>query len=116
MLSGTNALIVRVRNSDELFSEACRIATDDGGFKMIWIGLVDPTRQRMIPVASVGVREEFITAIRETFTLQTDTAQGQTMTTRAVREARPCLANNLAVSVDVLGRRHASIRFPRGLE
>jgi PAS domain-containing protein len=41
MLSGINTLIVRVRNRTELFDEACRIATDEGGFRMIWIGLVD---------------------------------------------------------------------------
>jgi diguanylate cyclase (GGDEF)-like protein/PAS domain S-box-containing protein len=102
MLSGISALIVRVRDRDELFSEACRIATDEGGFKMIWIGLVDPTRQRMVPVASVGVREEFIAEIRDHFTLQEGTAHGHTMTARAVREAKPYVANNLETNTDVL--------------
>jgi len=37
MLSGINTLIVRVRNREELFREACRIATEEGGFRMIWI-------------------------------------------------------------------------------
>jgi diguanylate cyclase (GGDEF)-like protein/PAS domain S-box-containing protein len=105
MLSGINALIVRVRNRDELFSEACRIATDEGGFKMIWIGLVDPTRQKMVPMASVGVREEFLAEIRDKFTLQEGTARSQTMTARAVREAIPCVANNLETNADVLYRK-----------
>ena len=34
MLSGINALIVRARDRDELFREACRIAVDAGGFRM----------------------------------------------------------------------------------
>jgi diguanylate cyclase (GGDEF)-like protein/PAS domain S-box-containing protein len=107
MLSGINALIVRVRDRDELFSEACRIATDEGGFKMIWIGLVDPTRQRMVPMASVGVREEFIAEIRDNFTLQEGSDQSHTMTARAVREAKPYVANNLETSTDVLfGKEH----------
>jgi diguanylate cyclase (GGDEF)-like protein/PAS domain S-box-containing protein len=105
MLSGINALIVRVRDRDELFSEACRIATDEGGFKMIWIGLVDPTRQKMLPVASVGVRKEFLAAIRDKFTLPEGSVLGNTMTARAVREARPCVANDLETSADVLFRR-----------
>jgi diguanylate cyclase (GGDEF)-like protein/PAS domain S-box-containing protein len=105
MLSGINALIVRARDRDELFREACRIATEEGGFKMIWIGLVDQARRKMIPVASVGVREEFMAEIRDTFTLQEGTAQGQTMTARAVREAKPRVANNLETSTDVLFRK-----------
>src|ERR1700728_4327406 len=102
MLSGINALIVRVRDRDELFSEACRIATDEGGFKMIWIGLVDPTRQKMVPMASVGVPKGFLEEIRNKFTLQEGTTFGNTMTARAVREAKPCVANNLEASADVV--------------
>jgi diguanylate cyclase (GGDEF)-like protein/PAS domain S-box-containing protein len=104
MLSGINALIVRVRDRDELFSEACRIATDEGGFKMIWIGLVDPTRQTMIPAASVGASEEFLAEIRDKFTLLQGSALGNTLTARAVREAKPCVVNNLETSADVLYR------------
>jgi diguanylate cyclase (GGDEF)-like protein/PAS domain S-box-containing protein len=105
MLSGINALIVRVRDRDELFSEACRIATDEGGFKMIWIGLVDPTRQKMVPVASVGVPKDFLAEIRDKFSLREGAPQGQTMTARAVREAAPCVANNLETSTDVFFRK-----------
>jgi diguanylate cyclase (GGDEF)-like protein/PAS domain S-box-containing protein len=105
MLSGINALIVRVRDRDELFSEACRIATDEGGFKMMWIGLVDPARQKIVPMASVGVRKEFMEEIRDNFTLQEGTVGGPTMTARAVREAKPCVANNLEIGADVLFRK-----------
>ena len=102
MLSGINTLIVRVRDRNELFREACRIATDEGGFKMIWIGLVDQARQKIVPMASVGVREDFITEIRDRFTLQEGSARGDTMTARAVRGAKPFVANNLETDSDVL--------------
>jgi diguanylate cyclase (GGDEF)-like protein/PAS domain S-box-containing protein len=101
MLSGINALIVRVRDRDELFSEACRIATDAGGFKMIWIGMVDRATQKMVPVASVGVREDFMAEVRDNFTLPEGSPHGCTMTARAVREARPIVANNLEFNTDV---------------
>ena len=89
MLSGINTLIVRVRDRNELFSEACRIATDEGGFRMIWIGLIDHTLQKIVPVASVGVRDDFMAEIRDGLTLQEDSTHGKTMTARAVREAKP---------------------------
>jgi diguanylate cyclase (GGDEF)-like protein/PAS domain S-box-containing protein len=101
MLSGINALIVRVRDRNELCSEACRIATDEGGFKMIWIGLIDQARQKIVPVASVGVREDFLAQVRDNFTLQEGLPLSNTMTARAIREARPIVANNLESSTGV---------------
>jgi diguanylate cyclase (GGDEF)-like protein/PAS domain S-box-containing protein len=95
MLSGINTLIVRVRDRDELFNEACRIATAEGGFKMIWIGLVDRKLQKVVPVASVGVRDDFMIEIRERFTLLEGTEFSNTMTARAVRGAKPVVSNNL---------------------
>jgi diguanylate cyclase (GGDEF)-like protein/PAS domain S-box-containing protein len=102
MLSGINTLIVRVRDRDELFSEACRIATDEGGFRMMWIGVVDQKLEKIVPVASVGVRDDFMAAIRDDFTLQEGSFLGNTMTARAVREARPMVANNLEADADVM--------------
>ena len=101
MLSGINTLIVRARDRDELFGEACRIATDEGGFRMIWIGLLDQATQKMVPAASVGVRDDFMTEIRDRFTLQEGSPHGNTLAVRAVREARPVVANNLETYTNV---------------
>jgi diguanylate cyclase (GGDEF)-like protein/PAS domain S-box-containing protein len=101
MLSAINALIVRVRDRNELCSEACRIATDAGGFKMIWIGLIDQATQKIVPVASVGVREDFMAQVRDNFTLQEGLPLSNTMTARAIREARPVVANNLEFNTGV---------------
>ena len=49
VLSGINTLIVRVRDRDELFREACRIAVEEGGFRMAWIGIVDRERDEDCP-------------------------------------------------------------------
>jgi diguanylate cyclase (GGDEF)-like protein/PAS domain S-box-containing protein len=102
MLSGINTLIVRARDRDELFGEACRIAIDDGGFRMIWIGLVDQATQKIVPVASVGVREDFLAEVRAGFALQEGSSPANSLTVRAVREARPAVANNLETDTAVL--------------
>jgi len=39
VLSGINTLIVRVRDRDELFREACRVAVEQGGFRLARIGM-----------------------------------------------------------------------------
>lgn len=38
--SGINQLIVREKDPERMLSEACRIAVEDGGFRMAWIGLL----------------------------------------------------------------------------
>jgi diguanylate cyclase (GGDEF)-like protein len=52
--SGINAAIVRIRNKHELFKEACRIATESGGFSMAWLGIVEREAARVKPVAWAG--------------------------------------------------------------
>ena len=59
VLSGINATMVRVSERETLFSEACRIAVEHGGFSMAWIGVVDRNQKRVEPCAwdGEGVRE-----------------------------------------------------------
>jgi diguanylate cyclase (GGDEF)-like protein/PAS domain S-box-containing protein len=102
MLSGINTLIVRVRNREELFREACRIATEEGGFRMIWIGIVDRARMKVVPVASLGVSQEFLTFIAERFSVEKNHPLGNTMTARAIRTGKPVHANDLETNNDVL--------------
>jgi diguanylate cyclase (GGDEF)-like protein/PAS domain S-box-containing protein len=58
VLSGINALIVRIRNRQELFDEACRIAVEHGGFRVGWIALLDPASGTVTPVAHAGLPTE----------------------------------------------------------
>src|SRR5207253_3217653 len=59
VLSGINALIVRVRDRDELFREACRIAVEAGKFKLAWLGVVDREAMRVKPVAWHGGEQDY---------------------------------------------------------
>ncbi|MEO8005900.1 MAG: EAL domain-containing protein, partial [Betaproteobacteria bacterium] len=59
VLSGINSAIVRIRNRDELFHEACRIAAMHGAFRIAWIGLRDAEGTTQ-PVAWAGEGSEFI--------------------------------------------------------
>jgi diguanylate cyclase (GGDEF)-like protein/PAS domain S-box-containing protein len=59
VLSGINTLIVRVRDRQELFNEACSIAIRHGGFRMAWLGLVDPAGLRVEAVAWAGDVRDF---------------------------------------------------------
>lgn len=60
VLSNINQAIVRLRDMDALFHEACRIAVEDGGFRMAWIGLLDPLRAALKTVAQFGVAQDYL--------------------------------------------------------
>jgi diguanylate cyclase (GGDEF)-like protein len=55
VLSGINALIVRIRDRDELFQETCRIAVEHGGFTVGWISVLDPGTGKLCQVARAGL-------------------------------------------------------------
>ncbi len=59
VLSNINQAIVRVRDMETLFIDACRIAVKDGGFLMAWIGLLDPETKQVIPAAQAGVADGY---------------------------------------------------------
>ncbi len=60
VLSGINALIVRVRDRDELFRDACRIAVEAGQFSLAWIGVVDRGAKQLRPIAWHGAGDDYI--------------------------------------------------------
>lgn len=50
VMSDINALVLRAKERDELFRDACRVAIETGRFKMAWIGLLhaDPLRVEIV--------------------------------------------------------------------
>jgi PAS domain S-box-containing protein/diguanylate cyclase (GGDEF)-like protein len=54
MLSGINTLIVRVRDRQALYREACNIAVEAGGFRLAWVGMVNRDTRNIEPVAWAG--------------------------------------------------------------
>lgn len=53
-LSEINQAVVRVRDGDTLFKEACRIAVEHGEFGMAWIGMIDAGTGMVRVVAHAG--------------------------------------------------------------
>ena len=60
VLSNINKTIIRVRDKQLLFEEACRIAVENGGFKMAWMGMVNPATNKIDVVTSFGNTGEFV--------------------------------------------------------
>jgi PAS domain S-box-containing protein len=60
VLSDVNEAIVRIRDPQDLFAESCRIAVDTGGFKMAWVGVLNPEKNLVRPVAHAGVAGSYL--------------------------------------------------------
>lgn len=104
MLSGINTLIVRVRHRDELFTEACRIAVEQGGFRMSLICIKESDTQAVVPVASAGVDEDLLNAMN--VLLSSDSAS-ETIVARALREKQAIVSNDSTTDRRVLlSKRH----------
>lgn len=95
--SGINALIVRTRDRDELFREACRIAVEKGGFTVGWISLLDRDNGKLLPVARAGL----VSIPDENGSPDWLTPAGTAVV--ALREKRPAFDNAIDSSPDAAG-------------
>jgi diguanylate cyclase (GGDEF)-like protein/PAS domain S-box-containing protein len=93
VLSGINTLIVRSRDRDRLFDEACRVAVDVGGFRMALVGVVDSGTNKISLAASAGADAELLIGIHTA--LASDENSAGTMVARAIATKKPVLSNDL---------------------
>jgi diguanylate cyclase (GGDEF)-like protein/PAS domain S-box-containing protein len=110
MLSGINSLIVRAHDRDDLFREACQIAVDQGQFRMAWIGVVDPSAGKLLVIASAGVDETWLTAIKDRFShsMGEDPLLVDTMAARAMWEKNAVVVNDLRAKLQMpFGKEYA---------
>jgi diguanylate cyclase (GGDEF)-like protein/PAS domain S-box-containing protein len=92
MLSGINTLIVRVHNRDELLKEACRIAVEDGGFRLSWMAVVNESSTKIVPMGLAGTDQDLLAAVKDI--LSAANGVPTPMTAQAIREKRAVVSND----------------------
>src|SRR5882762_4444771 len=93
VLSGINALIVRVRDRGELFKEACRIAVQAGQFPVAFVAVADPRNQLVKAVAWAGDECGFAQLTRPTAGAK---GQGQAgLSAQAIEKRIPVICNDI---------------------
>jgi len=93
VLSGINALIVRVRDRDELFQGVCRVAIEAGQFPMAWVGVADRETKRVKPAAWGGEAEKFLASAP--LSMSESRAVGRGMSGSAIEEKKAMIANDI---------------------
>ncbi len=92
ILSKVNETIVRIHDSEELFERVCRIAVEDGLFKMAWIGLVDHDSQIVKPIASYGDTACYLNDLK---VYAADVPEGKGPTGMAVFEGKHSISSDI---------------------
>ncbi|MBI3917768.1 MAG: GAF domain-containing protein, partial [Betaproteobacteria bacterium] len=103
VMSAINSLIVRVRDRQDLFNGACRIAVEHGNFGLAWIGLFDPASLDVIPVAWAGLGSDELK--RGKSTARSDVPLGQGLVGQAIRGRRLAFDNDISIKTGVGGKR-----------
>jgi diguanylate cyclase (GGDEF)-like protein/PAS domain S-box-containing protein len=99
MLSSINALIVRVNEHAQLYNEACRIAVENGGFRMAMVCMSDVVTQRIRLVASAGKSDALLGKINAVLC---SPSADSTMLVRVVREHRTVVCNDTSTDPAVI--------------
>jgi diguanylate cyclase (GGDEF)-like protein/PAS domain S-box-containing protein len=108
VLSGINMTIVRTENRQELFNEACRIAVEEGRFRLAWIGLLDANGLDVTPVAGAGVDEGYLDNIQ--LTARDDAPDRCEMVARALREKTAVVCNDIDTDPQMARWREEALR------
>jgi PAS domain S-box-containing protein len=85
LLSKVDEAIVRAADQETLFKRVCRIAVDEGLFRMAWVGLKDPDGQSLRAVAQYGFAEGYLDGLEIPLA---DVPESRGPTGVAVREGR----------------------------
>ena len=92
VLSKIHEAAVHLQKPKQLFQRACRIAVEDGLFRMSWVGLVQPDTLLVKPVAFWGIEAGYLDEIRISIA---DISEGQGPVGMAIRKGRHCICKNI---------------------
>ncbi|KUM02131.1 EAL domain-containing protein [Chromobacterium subtsugae] len=93
VLSRVNALIVHCRQRKELFDGVCRIAVEDGAYRMAWVGVIDPQSGDGEVAAFCGEDSSYRAQIR--LSARADSPFADRPACRAAREREMVVCNDV---------------------
>jgi CHASE3 domain sensor protein len=110
VLTRTSQSIVHIRERDALFRAICRIAVEDGLFRMAWVGTINPQTGAVEPAAFAGFEDGYLGRIHVT---NADAPEGRGPTGQALRERRHFTCADIATDPRLLPwREDALARLP----
>lgn len=106
-LSKMNQAIVKAEDEPKLFGDACRIAVTAGKFRMAWIGRIDESGERVVPVCHAGEEGDYLSKIRVVLT--EGTPEGMGPGGRALRDGCYYVCNDIETAPEMAPWREAAL-------
>jgi signal transduction histidine kinase len=93
-LDGVTRLVDETTGEAELLRDTCRLAVEDAGYRLAWVGYADADAERHVrPVAHFGWDDGYLDTIDVRWD---DGPHGRGPTGTAIRTNKPCVAQNIA--------------------
>jgi PAS domain S-box-containing protein len=105
-LSHINHTIVKIHDRDALLKEICRVAIEQGGYRMAWVGWLDETSQVVEPVVFAGEERGYLERVRIT---GRDENAGRGPTGTAIREGKCVISQDIATDPRMLPWRERAL-------
>ncbi len=107
VLSRCNAVSFRAESEEQLFHDVCATSVESGGFRIAWVGRVEPETLRIVPVATAGPGAAYLQEIR----IVADSGPlGSGPAGRCIREGRPVAAPDYTTDPAMVPWREAAAR------
>ncbi len=107
VLSQVNEAILRARDQQSLFEQICRIAVEEGLFRLAWVGLTDPLDRVIRVAAKYGADDGYLDNLEIPVA---DGPQSQGPTGTAVREERYDICNDFATELRMAPWRQKALK------
>jgi PAS domain S-box-containing protein len=93
VLNACNHSLVHIREEQELLSAICKLITEEGGYRMAWVGYVDDSEDGVVrPMAWQGFEDGYLEKKRITWD-ETETGRGPSG--EALRTRQPVVVRNI---------------------
>jgi PAS domain S-box-containing protein len=95
MLSSCNEALIRTEREATLLTDVCRIAVENGGYRMAWIGYAAADVARSVtPMAHAGVEDGYFSEI--TVSWDENAPEGRGPAGRVIRTGQAAVSNDIA--------------------
>lgn len=99
LLSNCNVALVRAQSEQELLDQVCRIAIEDGGYLLAWVGYAEDDAAKTISVrASAGANRDYLDGLRLSWS--PDVPEGGGPAGRTVRSGELVASSDITADAD----------------
>jgi PAS domain S-box-containing protein len=92
-LTKCNETLVRAEKETDLLHAICRVITEDGGYRLVWVGYAENDEKKSIrPMARAGYEDGYLDALDITWS---DSERGRGPSGTAIRSGAPCLMKDI---------------------